>query len=240
MANDQQRGEKWRKFSRRDVFALMVCYEIRKRLGIPVSKLKFVSDFMKKDDTDHFDASVRYMNRGLTIFLLTDFEDTFIVGSDIEFEDLMTSGCFRADHPQAYVFLRLNDIVNRLLSELKEPELKPCEDIYEKLHSANAQITACTVAEMKVLDLLRQRNHDQITIRLKDGKITRVETEGEVPVKTLDEPTITAKHSDFETVTITREYGKVIRARRKTPLPVADEQNDRLLFTADTEKHPKD
>lgn len=61
---------------------------------------------------------------GLNIFLLTDFEETFVMDSDLEFEDYMTFGFFRADRPQAYIFMRLNDIAARLLESPEKEQVQ--------------------------------------------------------------------------------------------------------------------
>lgn len=139
LPGSEDRGGGWRKFSPRDVFALMVCSAIRQRFGVPLEKVKFVQDFMREDGADHLGAAVRLMDLGLTVYLLTDFAETFVMNSDLEFLDLMANGYFRADHPQAYVFLRLNDIVNRLLGALKEPlELRPNERVYRAVAMTEA------------------------------------------------------------------------------------------------------
>jgi hypothetical protein len=222
--------------SLREMFSLclMVCSELRNRFGISLEKIKFVHDFMRKEGADHLHAAVELMNLGLSVYLLTDFKETFVMDSDLEFEDLMTYGYFRADHPQAYVFIRLNDIVNRLLSALKPQfELKPSNAVYHSVMKGRAKVTACTPAEMRLLEFVRQSKCDQIKVQLKDGKVVRFVVEGDLaPEEITDtkEMVGVAKESDFETVTIARHGGKITRARKKTPIPVSNEENQRLLF----------
>jgi DNA-binding transcriptional MerR regulator len=234
VSGDEQRGEGWRKFSARDVFALMVCSELRKRFGIPLEKIKFVHEFMRKKGVDHLYAAAEMMNLGLSVYLLTDFKETFVMDSDLEFEIRMTYGHFREDHPQAYVFIRLNDIVNRLLGALREPlELKPSNALYRSVLKVRAKITACTPAEMKLLELVRQSKCDQVRIQLKDGKVIRFETEGDVAPEEITETNGmvgVAKESDFETVTLTRHAGTIRKVRKKTPIPLSDQENTRILF----------
>jgi DNA-binding transcriptional MerR regulator len=236
----------WRKFSPRDLFALMVCREIRRRFGVPVESLRFVMSCMVQDDgRDHLHAATRFMQNGLTVFLLTDLKETFVMDSDLEFLDLMTNGYFRADVPQGYIFIRVNDIVNRLLSAAKNPvELKPSNRFYELKAEADAATTACTLAEMKILQLLRREDCDRIGVQLKKGKVVRIEVEGDVSLDELREtPDVIGikKDSEFETITVTRHKGKVTRAQRKTPSPVTEEENERILFggTAFTKRRNK-
>src|SRR5713101_2299156 len=101
---EQESG--WRKFSPREIFAIMVCKEIRDRFGAPLESLRFVREFMLQDGADHFRAAIEIMNRGLAVFILTDLKDTFVMDSDLEFEDLFHLGYLRASENQGYILLQ--------------------------------------------------------------------------------------------------------------------------------------
>src|SRR5215467_6686696 len=177
VGGDKDRGEGWRRFSARDVFAVMVCSELRKRFGIPIEQLKFVQGFMCKESANHFRAAFKLMNVGLSVYLLTDFKKTFVLASDLKFQELLGNGYFRADHPQGYVFLRLNDIVNRLLGHLKEPmeEIRSDNRLYREIAEDYARITARTLAEEKILNFLRGKDINKVTVFFQSGTITRAE-----------------------------------------------------------------
>ncbi len=231
---DKNRGEGWRKFSARDLFAIMVCSELRNRFGIPIEQIKFVKNFMCQDGVDHCRAAFKLMNLGLSVYLLTDFKATFVLNSDLELESLMGDGYFRDDRPQEYIFLRLNDIVNRLLGCLKEPmeELKPDNNLYREIAKDRARITARTLAEQKLLDFIRRKNVDKITVSLQSGIITRVELERPISVKTDEEANtyLVSKESDFETVEFSSQDSKVVKARRKNSYKLGNDDNKRALF----------
>src|SRR5207244_479409 len=94
----------WRRFSPRDLFALMVGSEIRSRFGVPVESLRWVMQCMVQNDgRDHFRAAVELMRLGLAVFLLTDFKATFVMDSDLEFEEMFQLGYFRTEFPHGYV-----------------------------------------------------------------------------------------------------------------------------------------
>lgn len=231
---DKNRGEGWRKFSARDLFAITVCSELRKRLGIPLEQIKFVHDFMRKEGADHLRAAFKLMNLGLSVYLLTDFEETFVLDSDLEFEDLMSYGYFRDDRPQSYVFLRLNDLVNRVLACFKEPmeEIKPDAELYRQIAQDRARRTVRTRAEKEILDFVRKRDINKITISLQGGVITRVELERPTSVKTDEKANayVVPKESDFETVEFTSQDSKVVKARRRRSHKFSDDDNKRAIF----------
>ena len=118
---NDDRGAKWRRYSPKQIFALMVCAEFRKRFGIPVERLGFVQQFMFQDDADHLQAAVELMALlGVGVWIVTDFEDTFIMDSELEFTDLIALGWVRGEGSKAFVWLKVNPIVNRILACRKE------------------------------------------------------------------------------------------------------------------------
>src|SRR5262245_49642497 len=68
----------WRKFSPRDIFALMVCGEIRRQFGVPVETLKWVRTFMQQKGADHLSAAIEIMAQGMAVLLMTDLNETFV------------------------------------------------------------------------------------------------------------------------------------------------------------------
>ena len=116
---EQEAG--WREFSIRDPFVLMICSDIRKRFGVPLEKLARLKAFMLQKDVDHFNAALRMMKYGLAVFILTDLEEIFVMDADFAIAELLELGYCRYDARQAYVFLCVNPLVNRMLAALKEP-----------------------------------------------------------------------------------------------------------------------
>lgn len=234
MPSDRSRDGAWRKFTPKEIFALMVCGEIRQRYGIPVEKIRFVRDFMMAENADHLAAAIRLMEHGLAIYLLTDFGETFIMDSDLEFADLMQNGYFRADHPEAFVLIRLNDIVNRLLKALKTPlELKPHDGVYRVNAETLAAITVKTQTELDLLQAVRSREIDHVSVTVKPWGISEISSEGNIPPEQILEKDGTinlAPSGSFETFTISRADGKMVRARRKIPMKYSEEDNHPVMF----------
>lgn len=225
--------EGWRRFTAKEIFALMICGEIRQRYGIPVEKIRYVREFMMAEKADHLAVAVGLMEKGLTLYLLTDFAETFIINSDLEFADLMRNGYFRADHPNGFILLRLNDIVNKLGTALKQPELKPHDGVYRVKNEIDAMISVRNQAEVDVLQAIRSRKFDQISVKIKDWGISEIDAEGDVPPQQLvDEngKVIFSSERDFETLTVSRADGRITRARIKIPMKYSDEDNRPTVF----------
>ena len=94
----------WRKFTAKQLFALMICNEIRRLYGTPVERLRFVRFFMMQEGADHLAAAIRLMAEGFHVFLLTDLKETFVMDSDLEFRDYMELGYFRVEETRPYLF----------------------------------------------------------------------------------------------------------------------------------------
>ena len=102
-------------------------------------------------------------------------------------------------------------------------------------------------AEATVLKLLRQKDLDKVTVFLRAGKILRVEAEGDIAREGLSDRQGIIHlrcESDFETVTVARHNGKVVKAKRIRPFPFTEKDNRRavdrdILFPGDTEEGRK-
>ena len=114
----------WRKFSIREVFALAISVEIRHRFAVPLERLKWVQYCMLDEDVDHLKAAVDLMaNLGVRVWLLTDFDDSFIMDAEPELQDLWNHGFLAAHNKSGFVLLNVSRLVNRVLSCLKDPAL---------------------------------------------------------------------------------------------------------------------
>ncbi len=119
--SDPERGSKWRSFTAKDVFAILICAEIRNKYGTSVEQLNFINDFMRQAGPNHFQAAIELIERtGCSIWLQTDFE-SFVMGTELEFLDFFQQGLFTGASEEAYVMMNLTPLVNKLLGALDEP-----------------------------------------------------------------------------------------------------------------------
>lgn len=211
----QREGEEgWRRYTPREIFALMVSAEIRRQYGIPVERLKWVQQFMLKKDANHFEAAAELMAMlGVGVWLCTDLEETFVMDSELEFTDMWRIGYFGAEHKRAFVFLPVNPLVNRLLSCLKEPvELKAHGRGYEIMRSVENMHRARSPEEQLVLDLIRNEEVDTVAVVSPSGEVetirttTRHDSVADI-LQLLDEP--------YQRLTVAKKDGNVVHIEQE-------------------------
>ena len=233
--SERDREGGWRKFTPKQLFALMVCNEIRRHYGTPVERLGFVSAcMMEPEPVNHLAAMVKLMELGLHVFLLTDLEETFVMDSDLEFTDYMQLGCFRAEETRPYIFLPLNKIVNRLLGAMKNPaHLEPRDDLYRATAQTREAISIRTTPELDLLQAIRSGKFDRVEVKLKGGQIRFLNAEGDVEAGELavDSRSVNvSRKAEFETLSITARDGEIVTATRTLPKRYSDEDNQPVLF----------
>lgn len=204
------RDANWRRFTPSQVFVVLVSAELRKRFGVPVERLKFVQEMMLQPGADHFRASVRLMLLlEVEVWLMTDFEKTFIVDSELEFTDLWAHGFFGAGLDSA-AFLRLSPLVNRVLSARKEPFQISTEGRRGAalFHAATAANATQTNEEREILQLIRSGDFAKIEVVLRDGNVDRIRTTTHPDVESHIAELL--KQHDFQTLQITTRDGQVV------------------------------
>lgn len=222
----QRQGQAgWRRFSPREVFALLVCSEIRKRFGAPVESLRFVREFMLQEGADHLRAATELMECGLSVWLLTDLSETFIMDTDHEFGVLLSNGLCRTDKPRGFVLLSVNSLVNRMLRAVKaDVQFSVSDAPYEAIAAHRWRVRVHSPEELKVLDLIRSGEYRSVSVTLRDGEVVSAKAERELvrPGKSLTDEDVAAlvRSEGFQTVTIKRHDGKVVSATQSIPVPM--------------------
>ena len=213
----------WRKFTPREVFVLMVCKEIRDKFGVPLEKLSFIKSVMLVSDANIAQDAVDLMNNfGMTIYLLTDLKETFIMDTDAEIEDLFRMGMFRGSDEQGYLLIKINPLINKLLSFKGVGPIDTSDEVYDLMRKTKQQATANNRQEQKVLKLIREKKYKQVTIHLKDGEIIRASTEEELSEKKRDKPDkellAIIKDQEYQSISLKVHDGKIVRLKRTTPI----------------------
>ncbi|HXA18688.1 MAG TPA: hypothetical protein VN380_16965 [Thermoanaerobaculia bacterium] len=229
----QGKGE-WNTYTFRNVFAILICVEIRDRFGVPLNRLTWLIDFMLQPGTDHFayaHETIRKM--GFAVFLLTDLKSVFHMGTDIDLEEMLQLGYFRHDEPEAYYLMKINPIINRILELTKHPEpLKVRSDFYQKMNKVDRLWRASNLEERDLLRFVRDRKNRSVKVQLNDaGEIMHFECEREEPSSS-DIAALIAKDA-FQTVEIKKRRGEVTLIRRRISREVrrnTDESGKRTLI----------
>jgi len=201
----------------------MVCKEIRDKFGVPLEKLSFIKSVMLVSDANIAQDAVDLMNNfGMTIYLLTDLKETFIMDTDAEIEDLFRMGMFRGSDEQGYLLIKINPLINKLLSFKGIGPIDTSDKVYDFMHKLEQQTTANNRQEQKVLKLIREKKYKQVTIHLKDGEIIRASTEEELSEKKRDKPDkellAIIKDQEYQSISLKVHDGKIVRLKRTTPI----------------------
>jgi len=112
----------WRKFTLSEVFVLMVLAAIRERFGVPVESLAWLREHMEQEGSNHLlSASTIMASQGVAVYMVTDLRETFLMESDVELGTFLERGAFGGNDPAGYIWLKVNDLVNRCMAQLDEP-----------------------------------------------------------------------------------------------------------------------
>jgi hypothetical protein len=214
----------------------MVCKEIRDRFGTPLESLRYVRNFMLQDDADHLQAAVDIMRYGFSVFILTDLKTTFVMDSDLEFEDLFHMGFLRCSEDQGYVFMQVNHLVNRLLGCLAKPAaLHIRDEVYDAVMQARAEPILRNEHELAIIRAIRQGDYKRVILTKKNDSEMLLEVEQDLSgfdtVKDLN--AVIAEH-DFQTLTVSRHAGKNVRVKRTLPIPLKRKQSKSQINSSDS------
>lgn len=210
----------WRKFSYREVFALAVCSDIRSRFGVTLESLKSLQSYLLGEEIDFLgELRERMTTDPFAFYLLTDLRELFLLLSDVEFESVSTRNLLRGDAPAAFLLLKVNPLLNRILLCLDTTaRLKTSRGAYDLIDAKREEGTVQNDQERKVLRLVREGGFNQISIRLKDGNIIHAEAEKEFSKSQLKNLTGILNDGKFQTVSITQHNGEIVRINQKLPI----------------------
>ena len=172
----------WRKFTGKDVIKLTIISRLV-ALGIPISRLKKLIVWMNRPEPDAIDWLISQMGYGFNMFLCTDLEDSF--GFDVEseaYEYVLLIGD-KIDRPA--IVLPLNKIVNHVLEKmgLKGLEINDQLRYFNLVKMMGAKDKKeLAKNEEKIISLIREKQYQTVTAKVKDGKIVHIKREESFPI----------------------------------------------------------
>ncbi len=197
----------WRKFSPRQIFALIVAAEVRKQFGVPVERLKWMTDFMTTEGANHLLVAAELISAlGVNVWIATDLENTFIMDSDLEMQDLFRMGGFSRIH--GLIFIRVNPLVDRFLGEGEGAIRLPLHGRGYELLDQMAAAARLSPSEQHVLGLIRGGEYEGIEIVLRDGDIKRIKRSKKQDVAAKVQDLIQSE--DFQSIRIQVRDGQVV------------------------------
>jgi hypothetical protein len=212
------RGRSWRRFTSREMFAILACAELRKRFDTPYAHLEWLRGQIVDSDTDHLRVCIDEMKeRNTAVYLLTDFQGVLKIANDLQQAEIFDSADLRQDADRGFLILRLNGVVNRLLALAGIATALPITtDHYDALRRAAAVNVAANREEVEALALLRRTDVDRVTFLFTDGRVARAEIEKTLRGVTAAEVRSIMTAAPYQVVEVARTAEGVRSVKQKT------------------------
>ena len=209
LPESDNRGSKWRKYSPRDLFIIVVLAELKKQYNTPMEKLKYVKDFMSQEGANHLGAMVEKITLlGSSQWLVTDFKDTFIMDSEFEIKDMFDLGFFHTDEHKAYTLLNVTPLVQKLMKVFIKKDIELSTFQYELEAHFMKEKFVQNESEAEVLKKIRDSDITKVEISMHDGTIKTVKVtqkrDAEAMLKEL------MKEHDFQKISYFTRDGKIV------------------------------
>lgn len=214
----------------RDAFVIEVAQAFREKYNVPPSGLKWLVGFMREPDHDHFAYAYSRCKDGMVVFLLTDLRAVFHMETDVDFEERLHYSYFRHDDDEAYYLLKINPVVNRLLTRTTAPSpLSITDEKYRLIRRGEAMSQTQNLEEMQALEILRWKGSRRVSFDMSKDRIVRaIVTRDEEPDDDFAER---MGESGFEDVAIKYRHGRIEHIRRDISHPITanvDESGKRI------------
>jgi hypothetical protein len=200
----------------------MVCAEMRKKFGVPLGRLRFVREVMEQDEANHFAAAAKLMVIfGVGVWILTDFEETFIMDSELEFVSLMELGFFGGEDEKSYAFVKVNPLVNRLLDMMQDVEpLASHGRGYKILRQIDSHGRVRSREEAFVLETIRDPEFSRVEVVLDNGDIKTIRTSAKRDAtEQLEE--LLRRHT-YQKLTVVQQDGRIVSIDQQATHKVED------------------
>lgn len=205
----------------RDVFVQLIVRAFRHQFGLPIARLQWLAEFMLQPEANHFRYALDRARAGMVVLLFTNLTSVFQMETDVDLEERLHLAYFRHDGPEAYFLLKVNPIVNELLTMTTTPAPLPItDDKYALVRKGERLSRTETLEELHALALLRTHGNRSITFEFKEDRltqafITREEEPGADLAKLREEEPfqeITIGTGDGSTRSVTRRISKKLLA----------------------------
>lgn len=182
----------WVKYSPLDVIWIQIISELR-TFGVSLDNIKKVRNALIYNENgfnpffEFYVAAAIVSKKDVIIWVLSDFQSH--IGTRTEIES--TQSFYR---PASSIHISLNEVLSRVFPNA---DFKP----------QARNITQLNEEELNLLFEIRMGGFDSIQIKLRDGKISRIDKTHYVPEKKLFK---LLNSKEYDTITVHRENGNVV------------------------------
>jgi len=205
------RGEGWRKYTFYEVFIISVLAELKKQFNTPTKKLIFVKDQLVRKGSGRLNALMFFVILGTSQWLLTDFEDNFILQSEIEISEMFEQGHFTTAEHAAYVFLNLTPLIQKMGGLSVEGELPFDGGLFKAFQARSEE-------EKEVLKHVRNDEIRKIEVLKPDGTVDTIKATKNRSIETvleeLDFLRELIPQDSYQTIMVTVHDDRVVRVEQ--------------------------
>ena len=157
---------------------------------------------------------------GLPVYLYTDLDDSMMILTEFN----LVTWVGQRSISQPAIVCPLNDILNAVLEKAGKPKLvldRYCRSFSETWQKLQDR-PDLTAAERRVVDVIRERDYQRVTVHVKGGEVIQADVEEDLSEQEragIEKAILDAVGSKgYQTVTLTETGGKVTRLTRRTPI----------------------
>lgn len=206
---DRGSESEWRKFTAREVFAIMACAQLRNRFGVGLEKLAFVSKHMVLGKPDPLKQTLEYTaDLGVPVWLGTDLESEVVVFPETVFEGPSEAVWFLHSQP-GFLLLRIDPLAQKLVAHTGDRrQIHLHGAALADMRAAYRTLTAHSLTELQILELIRTGDFDSIEIMMTNGQVRTIRTNESLrDIERLDIEKV-LQQNDYQTVKVTRRDGR--------------------------------
>lgn len=195
-------GSQWRKYTFYELFIIAVLAELKRRFDTPTEKLKFIKDSMVRQGISRLNALMFHVSlHGLSQWLLTDFEETFVMDSELGVKEMFEQGYFHSDEQAAYVLLNVTPLIQTMAKLLVKKDIPFSDEIVNALKEQKE-------SDQDLLKKIYGKGVSKVVIQLNDDSIRTVKVTRKRSIKSIVEK-LNQEH-DYQKVSYLTEAGEVV------------------------------
>lgn len=202
LPENEDRGEGWRKYTLHEVFIISILAELKRKFHTPTKKLLFVKEVLTSRGDGRMNAMMLHVTLvGVSQWLITDFEDSLEMVSELEMSYKLNQGFFHSEDQVGFVMLNITPIIQRMASFLTEEETPLSHDYINSLQEIKKR-------NDRFLKLISGKDITKVEILMKDDTRKTVKVTSRRDVNSIRDELLN-EHA-FQKITYLTEDEKVV------------------------------
>jgi DNA-binding transcriptional MerR regulator len=218
--SDRNVKEGWRYFTPSEAFAIAICAELRERMDLSFEKLKWICMRLlaKQAGDSVLIHSLRQIARyGGNVCIFTDSRKMLAVEHEIIVEQWIAAGrLVEAEAVDDFIYMKIKSIIERLIHCVFnqkiaiEPDPKLYQNYLKTKSIAVDGLNSLKPEEKELISLIRSNTYPRISLRVKDGCLSRIKLVVERNVE-LEKLGIIIKNEDLQNLQLEKQANGIFK-----------------------------